>query len=463
MSAITETTVAAKPVGERKISRLSIASWVIYDLANTIYSMAIVSLYFSLWVRDQVGPASVDRIYGITMAISMAIIFVVSPLLGSLTDQARRRMPFLITSTLICVGFTALLGRFDLYLTLAIFIVSNIAYQATVQFYDALLPEVSTEENRGTISGIGVGVGYLGSYIGVGTGLFMTSYLGYDVVAVFPVVAALFLLFALPCFFFVKERGNPRAQPFSLDSVRRAFAQTADTFRHARQFPGLVRFLVGRVFYTDAVNTVIAIMSIYVVNQVVTNGTRAAEASGLSGAALEQARADLEAQGDTQAQIILLGAITFSVLGGFAWGRLVDKIGAKKTLDMVLLVWIGTALLAALVGLLHLPIWVFYLVAALAGIGFGGLWAADRPLMLILSPPARIGEFYGLYGMVGRFAAITGPLLWALIVGTLLAGQPYAQSVGVLVLMVMLIISFFILRPVTDEPRNWSPEERGEA
>lgn len=454
---------AAAPVATHRPSRLAVASWVLYDLANTIFSMAVVSLYFSLWVRDQVGRERVDGVYGLTTAVSMAFIFLASPLLGALTDQAKRRMPFLIVSTLVCVTFTALLGRNSLYVTLALFVVANIAYQATVQFYDALLPEVSTEENRGTISGIGVGVGYIGSFIGIGAGLLITKYFGYPIAAIFPVVAVLFLLFALPCFFFVKERGNPRARPFGWDSVRRAGSQSIETFKNAGRYPGLVRFLIGRVFYTDAVNTVITIMSIYVVNQVVRSGLLDAQASGLSGAELDAFRVRLEAQGDQQAQFILLGAISFSVLGGFAWGRLVDKIGPKRTLDAVLLVWIATALLTALVGLLGLPIWVFYIVAALAGVGFGGLWAADRPFMLRLTPPARIGEFYGLYGMVGRFSAITGPLIWAIVVGGIFAGNPdVGQPVGVLLLMCLLIVGYVVLRPVSDAPRQWGPEDRRE-
>ncbi|HEX5692627.1 MAG TPA: MFS transporter, partial [Roseiflexaceae bacterium] len=201
-----ETTVA--PIPARKIPLISVASWVLYDLANTIFSMAVVSLYFSLWIRDRVGTDRVDGVYGLTTAISMALIFIASPMLGALSDQARRRMPFLVVSTVICVIFTALLGQGGLYGTLALFVVANVAYQAGLQFYDALLPEVSTEENRGWIGGIGVGIGYLGSYIGVGVGLIMLSVYGFPTEALFPVVAVLFLLFALPCFFFVRERGN---------------------------------------------------------------------------------------------------------------------------------------------------------------------------------------------------------------------------------------------------------------
>jgi UMF1 family MFS transporter len=449
---------------ERKISRLAVASWVLYDLANTIFSMAVVSLYFSLWVRDRVGAEQVDRVYGLTTAISMALIFIASPMLGALTDQSRRRMPFLVVSTLVCIVFTALLGQGGLYITLGLFVVANVAYQAGLQFYDALLPEVSTEENRGWIGGIGVGVGYLGSYIGVGAGLIILNVLKYPTEAIFPVVAILFLLFALPCFFLVKERGNPRARPFTWASIRRATTQTFETLQHSRRYPGLLRFLIGRVFYTDSINTVISVMGIYVVNQVVRFGIRAAEAQGQTGAALEQTRAQLEAQGETQAQIILLGAITFAIIGGLAWGKIVDRLGPKRTLDIVLFCWVGIFTLAALIGLLELPIWVFYLVAAAAGVCLGGVWTADRPYMLRLSPPARIGEFYGLYGMVGRFSSITGPLLWALVVGTLFAGNPdVGQPIGVLVLMSFIVVSYFILRPVSDAPRQWSDEDRGEA
>src|SRR3954464_9851799 len=157
-----EAAVAAPADESRHIPRIAVASWVLYDLANTIFSMGIVSMYFSTWILDRVGSDRADSVLGTITAISMGFIFVLSPLLGAMTDRARRRMPFLIASTLVCVAFTAILGRGGFYLTALCFIVANVAYQAGLQFYDAMLPEVSHEENRGTISGIGVGVGYLG-------------------------------------------------------------------------------------------------------------------------------------------------------------------------------------------------------------------------------------------------------------------------------------------------------------
>ena len=115
----------------------------------------------------------------------------------------------------------------------------------------------------------------------------------------------------------------------------------------------------------------------------------------------------------------------------------------------------GIFVLAALVGILKLPLLFMFIVAALAGFALGGVWAADRPFMLRLTPPDRIGEFYGLYGMVGRFSAITGPIIWAIVTSALIKGGATpltAQGIAVLVLLALVIVSYVILRPVSDEP-----------
>jgi UMF1 family MFS transporter len=423
----------------RVITRRAVAGWVLYDLANTIFSMGVVSVYFSLYVSDAVGAQRADRVYGVITAVSMGIIFLVSPLLGAMTDRAPRRMPFLVGSTLICCACTAMFARGPFAASAVLFIVANAAYQAGVQFYDAMLPEVTTEENRGRIGGVGVGVGYVGSYIAVGAGLLLRPM---NYALYFTFVAALFLLFAIPCVLFVGERGNPNPRPvLGARVLRESTRQTLETLRQGQRYPGLLRFLIGRVFYTDAVNTVIAFMSLYTANVAIAAGLGAEE-------------------GRRQAGFIMLSAISFAVAGGFGWGRVVDRIGPKRTLDIVLGLWMAIFGMAAAIGFLHLPIAGLYVVAALAGLGLGGTWSADRPYMLRLTPPDRVGEFYGLYGMVGRFSAITGPVLWAattwLVVerggGSELTGQAWA----ILMLLAMVIGSFGILRKVTDEKRDWS-------
>ncbi len=418
------------------ITRRAVVGWMTYDLANTIFSMGILSLFFPLWVREAVGSEHADTVYGNVSSLSYLLIFVVSPLLGAMTDRARRRMPFLVVSTLLCIGCTLLFGRIGFWPTMVAFIIANATYQAGQQFYDAMLPEVSTEKNRGRISGMGVGIGYFGSFVAIGLG-FVTK----DTLLQFTLVGLGFLLFSLPCFLFVRERGNSNPRPvFSLRVIRESTAQTLATLRSSREYPGLMRFLLGRIFYTDAINTVISFMGLYVVNVAV--------AAGHS-----------EDSAKSMVYLVMAPAIGFAVVGGFIWGHLVDRIGPRRTLDWVLWLWVATFLLAAAVGLFKLPIAALYVVGVMAGVALGGIWSADRPLMLRLTPPDRIGEFYGLYGMVGRFSAIAGPFIWATVahVATQNFGMTpaRAQGLNILVLLTFIGIARWIIGPVTDTPRDW--------
>jgi UMF1 family MFS transporter len=288
----------------------AVASWVLYDLANTVFSMGVVSVYFGSWVRASAGPARADQILGVVTAISMGLIFIISPLLGAMSDRARRRMPFLVVSTVLCVAFTLLLARVGYWGTMVAFILANAAYQAGLQFYDSLLAEVTTEENRGRIGGIGVGVGYVGSYIAVS---FSVVFGIQEHALLFTLVAIAFIAFALPCFFFVRERGNPNPRKvFDPQVIVASTRETIRTLRQGERYPGLIRFLVGRIFYTDAINTVITVMTLFTLN--------VAENAGLDTATAENTKG-----------IVMLVAITFAIPGGFIWGRIVDRMAATPS------------------------------------------------------------------------------------------------------------------------------------
>ncbi|HKS05954.1 MAG TPA: MFS transporter [Gemmatimonadaceae bacterium] len=434
-----------------------VASWVLYDLANTIFSMGVVSIYFSQWLRAEVGEARVDLTLGIITSISMGIIFVISPLVGAMTDRAKRRMPFLIVSTVLCVGFTLMLARSGYWGTVIAFVIANAAYQAGLQFYDALLPEVTTEENRGRIGGIGVGIGYTGSYIAVGIGILLGTS---DFALLFTIIAIAFIAFSIPCFLYVKERGNPNAgRVFDPKFIVASTRKTFEALKYTDKFPGLARFLIGRVFYTDAVNTVISFMTPIALNLFVLAGRT-------------------EQQASDEKDLVMMSAISCAIVGGIVWGRIVDRLGPKRTLDIVLYLWLSTLVLASAMAWFGMPPGTLWVVAALAGIGMGGIWSADRPLMLRLTPPDRIGEFYGLYGMVGRFSAIIGPIIWGVSatltvralgynvgagdtvpIATLMKGQ----GVAIAILFAMVLLSWRILRRVDDKPRDWQQLNAGSA
>ena len=407
---------------------LPVTGWVLYDLANTIYAMGILSLFFPLWVRDQVGAQRADTEYTLTLSLSMAVIFFLSPFLGIMSDRRPRRMPFLIVGTALCIAFTLLLGRLGYIATLICFGIANIGYFSSLQFYDVLLGEVSHEGNRGRISGIGVGVGYFGSYIAVAMGLGLGTD---DKPLLFTLIAILFLVFSLPCFFFVHERGNPHPTPITRHTMRESMRQLIQTLRDTEHYPGLLRFLIGRIFYTDAINTVIAVVALYTVNIAVAAG-------------MTQARAE------TMAQVVMMVAISFAVIGGFVWGWLVDRWHPQRVLGWVLVLWMADFLLAATLGFVALPFGWMYVVGSITGIALGGIWAADRPLMWQLSPLERIGEFYGLYNMVGRFTAIIGPAIWGGILHVTVRqvglSPKQGQAMAILVLLLMVALAWFIIR-----------------
>ena len=197
--------------------------------------------------------------------------------------------------------------------------VATVFFQAGLIFYDSLLPEVSTDANRGRVGGIGVGVGYAGSLLAYGAGSLILAGTGDsatpgDYTPVFQAIAVMFLVCAIPAFLFVRER--PRvAPPLSPRIVPEAFSQLAVTARRARRYRGLAPFLVGRMFYADAANTLIFMVYLYAIDSL--------------GLAKGEARA------------VAIPSIAAAIPAGLAWGVVVDRIGPKRTLDVVLLLWMG--------------------------------------------------------------------------------------------------------------------------
>ena len=318
---------------------LAVGSWVVYDLANTIFSFNIVSLFFSLWIVNDMGGKDSD--YALANSFSMFVVFLVAPFLGALSDQTPRRMPFLIATTLVCCLATFLLGITGIFIALLIFIVANVFYQSGLIFYDSLLPVVSTEENRGRVGGIGVGVGYMGSFIGVLMGLIVLESNPDAKPLVFKLTAVLFLIFAVPCFLWVREKPRAGSVVLGREAAGRAFQDLRNTLVRLGKLPNLRRFLIGRVFYTDAANTFIIFMGIYLTNEV-----------GFT---------------ETEVYIALMLGIAAASLGGITWGFVVDWIGPKPSLLIVLGLWSIAITLTFSIPLFGLTPAIFWAIAPLGG------------------------------------------------------------------------------------------------
>lgn len=412
-------------------------SWALYDFANTIFSYGIVSYAIGLWSVDRFGESGGQVALAVATALSVGLNALVSPVLGAMSDRTGRRLPYLLVFTALTIVCTAAIGLVTYatglsivaYLGLALYIVANFSYQAALIYYDATLPDVATSGGIGRMSGVGVAIGYLGTILIAGLILVLGS--GSNPLTFF-MVAVLFAAFAAPIFLRVREIERPR-QPFRLSDAARSWSQVATTVRHGRQIPGLLRFLVGRFFYTDPVNTAIVIMAVF-----------STEAIGLTKGG---------------ANLVLLMLTVVAVVASFGWGRAVSAWGPKRTLLIVLSSWcVGLLVIASS---LSLP--TFLVGGILLGSGLGGVWTSDRVYLVRLAPSAQVGEFFGLYGLVGKLSAVIGPLMYSTLVALLLGplGKS-AYQVAILSLLVLMIVGLAFIRGVPEGLSGGDADALGE-
>jgi MFS transporter, UMF1 family len=400
-------------------------SWSLYDFANTIFSFAVVSGAIGLYlVKDtQFGERDGNVLLSIAIVISVGINALVSPVLGAISDRGGRRMPYLLFFTALCIAATFFIADVPALVGLTLFIVANFAYQAALIYYDATLKTVSYPATRGTLSGIGTAIGYCGTVV-VGLLIFL---LDIPVEDRFRLTAILFLAFAIPIFLVVKEPHVGAERSMSFGELRHSFGQLRRSIAHAGEVPGLGRFLIGRFFYSDAVNTVIVVMSVVTVKVL-----------GVS---------------ETNANLILLSLTFVAIAMSFVWGRLCDRQGPKRTLVIVLISWaIGLVLGGVALGFGETGLVPFLIAGAILGSGLGGVTVADRVLMVRLSPPERLGEFFGLYGLVGKGSQVVGQLLYGLIIFLFLDSLgPVAYQLAVLSLLLTMILGVWLIWPVRDD------------
>lgn len=412
-------------------------AWIFYDFADTAYSMNVVTLYFGTWIILHLSQS--DAIVSFANSFSMILVALTMPVLGDWSDHRGRKLLPLLFFSGTCIAGTAVLGILGRQISnpsllvagaIIIFIIANYSYQGALVFYNALLPAVSTPRTLGRVSGYGVAIGYMGAILGLlVAGLFVDGeFYGLRIPGVeaggasaaFIPTALVYLVFALPIFIFVKEPVTSIGQSTKWcikDSYRRVYNTALDS----KKYPGLGRFLIAKLLYEDSIQTVIIFMAIY--TQSVVGFTLA----------------------ETNKFFIVV--IPSAIIGSAFCGIMSDHYGPKKTLTAVIILWF--VILCAVVSTNNRML--FWIFACLIGALMGSTWTSARPLLITLAPREKLGEFFGLYALSGKLAAVIGPLMWSTVTYSLASfGDHVKYKAAILTLAFNMLIGALILWRVPD-------------
>jgi MFS transporter, UMF1 family len=395
-------------------------AWAMYDWANSAFATTIMAaflpIYYAQVAASELPAHTATAYWGYTTAISLAIIAVLSPIMGAIADFMGVKKRFLAGFMGLGVTFTALLaliGEGDWLLASAIFIVANIGFAGANVFYEALLPSVATGEELDRTSTAGYALGYLGG--GILLALNAAWYLfperfGFAdaqqaVRGSFVSVAVWWLLFSAPLLRRVHE---PEPQLVTEERAgsnpaRAGFRRVAATLREIRRYPDLFMFLLAFLVYNDGVGTIIKMATIY-------GEEVGIDAGHMIGALI----------------LVQFAGIPFT----FAFGSLAGRISAKNGVFLCLLVYA----VISVGGFFMSEAWHFWALAVGVATVQGGIQGLSRSLYASMIPAGRATEFFGFYSVSAKFAGIAGPLLFAVV----------GQTMGASRWGILSLVAFFV-------------------
>lgn len=372
--------------------RKVVNSWCMYDWANSAFATVMLAAVMPVFYVEVAGAGlkNATNVWAMTQSVSMLIIALAAPVLGAIADHCGARKSFLgafAAVGLILTALVAFVGKGDWLMASAIYVFARIGFAGANVFYDSLLPHIARPGEIDQISARGYAFGYLGGGLLLALDVGIIASVGTQVGTrlSFVTVAVWWALFSIPLFRHVSEPHAQAAGGEKIAPVRAGFRRFRKTISEIRRYRQLFKFLIAFLFYNDGIGTVMVIAVAF-----------AKETLGLPAETLV-------------ATILAVQFIGVPFAIGFGW--LAKRVGTKRAI----LLGIGVYLLISFGPFVMSTKLHFWLLGFGVAIVQGGSQALSRSLFGAMSPKTQAAEFFGFYNISSKFAAILGPLTFALI------------------------------------------------
>jgi UMF1 family MFS transporter len=366
-------------------------AWYLYDFGNSAYAAVVLLAVYSAYFQGAVvGGSEGTRLWGIATAIAMLTVAVIAPVLGAIADYSGKKKTILFYMTTVSVIFTALLFTVregSVFTGMLFFILAEIGYRGGQVFYNALLPEIASQDEISKVSGTGWAVGSVGGIVCLLIVLAMIMLVGGDFVTrlSFIITAVFFALSTVPMWFWLKEKAEPRPLEPGDNYIKVAYRRLRKTFKSINQYREFLKFMLAFLVYNDGI-------------------IAALDFAAIIGAVL---------YGMEQQDLIIMMIVVqvASVAGAYLYGILGERMGFKRGLVQSLILMILSVVLIYF----NNSIAGFFAITSLAGFALTGVQSLSRTMIGAFAPPGRSAEFFGFFGMVGRTSSFIGPFVFGII------------------------------------------------
>ena len=409
--------MSTSPPPRSVLARRPVVAWAFYDWANSAFATTVMAGFFPVFFKQywNAGVEVTESTFrlGVTSGIAALLIASLAPVLGAIADRSSSRVRMLMMVTVLGCAATAglaLVGQGHWVAASVLYLVASLGFWGGIVFNDSLLLHVAEPEEYDLVSGYGYALGYLGGGLLFAVNVLMTlkphlfglADASQAVRASFVMVGAWWFVFALPCVFLVHERTSAPSVP-PAEAVRQGLRELGGTLRELRRYRHIVLFLAAYWLYIDGVNTVIKMAVDY----------------GLS---LGFDSSNLVAA------LLLTQFVAFPAALAFGWlGR---RIGPRRGIFLALSVYVGATVYAYFIE----GVSDFFVLAVVVGLVQGGIQSLSRSYFGRLVPEGKSSEFFGFYNMMGKFAAVLGPLLTGIVARV--TGDPRLSILSIVVLFI---------------------------